>query len=284
MTAPSQFLSFAQNGEDVVLDRALKNIERGFYVEVGANHPKYDSVSRTFYNRGWSGIAIEPNPQFAKVYRIERPRDAILEAAVTDSAETEITLHMFDGTGLSTLVDSVSSDHVSEGFHVQDVTVPTIRLDRAIAENCPEGTDIQFLLIDTEGAELQVLRSIDLTAIRPWILIVEATAPGSTTSTSAAWEDLVLAADYRFCLFDGLSRFYVAAEKEAEFGALLSYPACVFDDYITIREQEVVDKLEDALESLAEAEDELARITETRSWKITRPLRDIRLRLPHPNH
>ena len=283
MKAHTRFVSFSQNGEDVLLNRVFGQMDAGVYVEVGANHPRIDSVSRSFYDRGWSGIAIEPNPTYADLYRKERPRDIVIEAAVTDSLESSITLHLIEGTGLSTLMDAISIEHVEHGQAVTDVTVPTIRLDKAITANGLAAKDIHFLMIDTEGAELQVLRSIDLTVVRPWVLIVEATAPGSTVATHESWEPLVLEAGYHFCLFDGLSRFYVSSEKRAELAAPLSYPVCVFDDFVTLDELALESELErlrgeiaDTQSALAEAISATQRIHATKSWRLTRPLRAIR--------
>ena len=110
---------------------------------------------------------------------------------------------------------------------------PARTLDEILEEAEWGETDIHFMTVDTEGAELEVLRAIDLTVFRPWILVIEATAPDTADPTHGAWEHIVLSADYRFCLFDGLSRFYVAAERAAELMPALSYPACVVDDYTT---------------------------------------------------
>ena len=63
------FESFSQNGEDVVLWRALHDVGKGRYIDVGANHPELFSVSMGFYQRGWSGITVEPDPAFAQMQR-----------------------------------------------------------------------------------------------------------------------------------------------------------------------------------------------------------------------
>jgi len=103
------FLSYAQNREDVVLWRALGDLAVGRYVEVGANHPQDDSVTKAFYDRGWAGITIEPVHEFAQAHRDERPRDTMIEAVITDEDVDSVVLHEIAGTGLSTIVDSVGS-------------------------------------------------------------------------------------------------------------------------------------------------------------------------------
>jgi FkbM family methyltransferase len=68
-------LSYAQEGEDVLLDRLLAKQTDGFYVDVGAHHPKRFSNTHYFYMRGWSGINIEPNPVVVGSFRQMRRRD-----------------------------------------------------------------------------------------------------------------------------------------------------------------------------------------------------------------
>lgn len=240
------FISYGQNHEDVVLWRALGDVAAGHYVEVGANHPTIDSITRAFYDRGWSGLTVEPVPAFAALHREERPRDRQIEAAVTDAEVEEATLHVFPGTGLSTLVDDIERRHVDDGRDPEELTVRTARLD-ALLEGTGWGRgDIQFLVVDVEGAEARVLSSIDLTEWRPWVLVIEATLPNSTESSAGEWEPGVLASGYEFCLFDGVSRFYVAKEH-LDLKPALSYPACALDDFRAHREKALSDGLADEL-------------------------------------
>jgi FkbM family methyltransferase len=305
------FESYAQNGEDVVLWRALGNIPNGRYVDVGANDPTVDSITRAFYDRGWRGITIEPVPEYAERHRTQRIRDIVVEAAIIDTDVTTVTLHQVDDTGLSTLVDEIGEQHVASGLQRHDIVVAARRLDNVLAEADWGGADIHFATVDVEGAEAAVLNSIDLTVWRPWVLVIEATAPRSTEPTHAVWEDIVLKAGYEFCLFDGLSRFYVAAEHAATLRAQLSYPACAIDDYTTHAyrllaqdKAELVDRLDElegtverltnelirwrsaALGSWADAarvpavstgaQAELEAMRSTVSWRVTKPLRAVR--------
>jgi FkbM family methyltransferase len=231
---PPSFDSYSQNGEDVVLTRALAGVRNGRYVDVGANHPRDDSVSMAFYLRGWTGITVEPDPEFAQLQREQRPRDLQVEAAATNHDGETVILHVVDGTGLSTLDAAFAQMHKGSGYTTHEVTVPARRLDRVLEEAGWAGQDIHFLAVDTEGSERQVLEGIDLSVWRPWILVIEATAPNQTESMRQTWEHLVTGADYRFCLFDGLSCFYVAAEHSAQLGEALGYPACILDNYTTL--------------------------------------------------
>jgi FkbM family methyltransferase len=314
------FESFAQNGEDVVLWRALGSVVDGRYIDVGASHPTNDSVSRAFYDHGWRGITIDPVPHFAELLRRERPDDIVIEAAITSRLGESITLHEVPGTGLSTLVDEVRDKHRRAGYEVRDVSVTMRTLNDVLEEAGWAGEDIHFLSIDTESTEAEVLESIDLKRWRPWVIVIESTAPNSIRPTHQQWEGSVLEAGYRFCLFDGLSRFYVAVERFDEIGAKLAAPANILDNFTTFRQRELERRLEGATENYkgaveqsirwravalerwsnlmeettARADDELHRlggelaqlrqeivaVRQTLSWRITRPLRVIRRRHP----
>jgi FkbM family methyltransferase len=225
------FISHAQNGEDVVLWRALGDVGLGRYVEVGANHPTELSITRAFYDRGWSGLTIDPVADYVAQHREQRPRDVQVQAAVTDADVDEVVLNEIAGTGLSTLDDGVAARHAADGREATRRAVPARRLDALLEEQGWQDADLHFLVVDVEGAEAQVIRSIDLARWRPWVLVIESTAPLATSQTHAEWEPAVLAAGYEFCLFDGLSRYYVAREHAERLRGRLSYPACPLDFY-----------------------------------------------------
>jgi FkbM family methyltransferase len=301
---PAPFDSFAQNGEDVVLWRALGDIIHGRYIDVGANDPSLYSITRAFYDRGWRGITIEPVDYFAERHRETRPEDVLVEAAVTSRPGEPIILHEIPETGLSTLVGEVSEAHTKAGWTVRDIEVPTRSLNGILDDAGWHGLDIHFMTVDVEGAEADVLASIDFKLWRPWVLVVEATAPLTTVPTHERWESLVLEAGYEFCLFDGLSRFYVAAEH-ADLKDRLDHAAGVLDDYTTPAQRRsgeqigvaaddairwraaTLERWADALTASPVDVDELMTqnrllvgdihaIRATVSWRITRPIRGLR--------
>jgi len=294
------FVSYAQNREDVVLWRALRHVEGGRYVDVGANEPRDQSVTRALYDHGWSGITVEPVPELAQAHRVERPRDTVVEAAATDGTADQVTLHVFEGTGLSTLVDEHDRRHREDGFEGTDLEVPARTLDDVMAAASWDGLDVHVVVIDVEGAEAAVLRGLDLARWCPWVLVVEATEPRSTTPSWDAWEAGVLAAGYRLTLFDGVSRFYVSTDH-LDLEPALSYPACALDEFETDHDRalrERVALLEDevvrwraaalsrwadlAVELPAHADQqrraaalqaEIDAMHRTVSWRVTAPLR-----------
>ncbi|MET3806930.1 FkbM family methyltransferase [Nakamurella sp. UYEF19] len=229
------FVSYAQNGEDVVLHRALRTIERGRYIDVGANDPCIDSVSMAFYRSGWRGITVEPVSQYAERQRIERPEDILVEAVVTQTSGEIARLLEVPGTGLSSLDESIGEQHRRSGYQVREVDVPTRRLDDILdAAGWQDRDDIHFLSVDVEGTEAAVLASLDLRRWRPWIILAEATRPNSSEPTHQSFEPLLLAAGYRFSLFDGLSRYYIAEERWDQLHEHLSTPASALDNFVRL--------------------------------------------------
>src|SRR5207245_1934754 len=78
---PEIMVSHAQNFEDVMLARALRDVETGFYVDVGAWDPNIETVTRYFYELGWRGINVEPAPAYHAMLETARPRDVNLRVA-----------------------------------------------------------------------------------------------------------------------------------------------------------------------------------------------------------
>ena len=226
-----RFVSYAQNWEDVMLWRALGHVGQGFYVDVGAFSPDEHSVTRAFYDLGWSGINIEPNPQRIAELKAKRTRDINLGVAAS-STEGTVQLHVVADTGLTTAEPSIAERHKASGWDVSVIEVPRRSLSGILDEYLVLGQPIHFLKIDVEGHEAQTIRGIDLSRHRPWVIVVEATAPLSQLETTADWEPVLLAAGYRCVYWDGLNRFYLA-DEHAGLATAFSAPPNVFDDFVT---------------------------------------------------
>jgi FkbM family methyltransferase len=210
---PDEFISYASNLEDVLLARVFRNIERGFYIDVGANDPTTESLTKVFYDRGWHGINVEPIPRLHERLTAERSRDANLRLALCDKPG-ELSFHEVVGApSLSSMVESVAAEHRKIGYTKRKTY--TVAAD-TLAHVCEQHVngDIHFLKIDVEGGEASVLRGTDFKRYRPWVVVIEATIPNTSIPTHQDWEPLLLAAGYQFAAFDGCNRFYVAYEHQ----------------------------------------------------------------------
>ena len=237
-------ISFAQNGEDVVLARAFADVSDGFYIDVGASDPTIDSVTKGFYDAGWTGINVEPAESAIQSLREERPRDINLAVALRDEAGTDTFFELPPAmTGCSTFSPDLAERYREEGWEPEERQITVTTLQSVWEEHAADRT-VDFLKIDVEGDELAVLRGVDLERFRARVVVVEATLPGSSTSSHESWESLLTDARYSLTLFDGLNRFYLR-EEDSELLDLLSVPANYFDDYVPFRvEQWRIDALE----------------------------------------
>ena len=204
-------LSYAQNLEDYHLSRVFGGRDRGFYIDVGAGHPVADNVSCWFYLRGWSGIVVEPQEVLAALYAHIRPRD-FAACCVLGRQNGQATFHAVDRLhGFSTTVGEHAETATGFGATFRTVTKPM----QTLASICEQNSvgEIDFLKIDVEGAEGEVLAGNDWSRYRPRVVICEALAPGTMAENWQGWEPLLLAQGYEFVLFEGLNRFYVAKEN-----------------------------------------------------------------------
>lgn len=220
---PQQLLppmvSYAQNFEDVALRRALPDITAGFWIDIGAYHPTFHSVTKWFSDQGWSGVNVEPNPDFLRQLTKARPHDINIGAAVGSGPGT-IDFNIIGDTGLSTALPALVEIQAKNGHRVTEtIRVPVVTLDSLMASYAAN-REIDFLKIDAEGFESAILSASAFT-IRPRILLIE---------DGPSFHDHLVAHDYLFVWFDGINRFYVRSEDEWR-GELLARPPSIFDNF-----------------------------------------------------
>lgn len=204
-------LSYAQNLEDYHLEQVFSNQPVGTYVDVGGGHPVADNVSFWFYLKGWRGLIVEPQSALCDLYAHVRPRDHAV-SCLAGRADGEAEFHAVDKLhGFSTMVGEHAARATKEfGAEVKIMRKPV----RTLASLCDEAglRRIDFLKIDVEGAEAEVLTGMDFQRLRPRVVLIEAISPGNMQDAWAAWEPDLLRNRYRFAFFDRLNRFYVAEE------------------------------------------------------------------------
>lgn len=165
--------SFSQEGEDRVLDRYFGYREPGFYVDVGAHHPHRFSNTHLFYKRGWRGINIDAMPDSMGLFRRLRRRDINLEMGVGEVSGTA-KFFVFNEPALNTFDEMTAKAHTRPEWHVvRTVDVRIEPLSMILKRHLPAGVNIDFLSIDVEGRDLNVLKSNDWSLFRPEVILVE---------------------------------------------------------------------------------------------------------------
>lgn len=166
--------SYSQEGEDLILQRIFESKNSGFYVDVGAHHPKRFSNTYLFYKKGWHGINIEPNPEMINFFNKKRPRDINIEAAISNTEKTLI-YYMFSEPALNTLSfekRNIIVDH-NKSQLINKIEIHSKKLKDILDKNLTPATSIDFLSVDTEGFDLQVLKSNDWERYKPHLILVE---------------------------------------------------------------------------------------------------------------
>lgn len=230
----SLMISYAQNFEDVMLARAFKGQATGFYVDVGASDPVEGSVTKHFYDQGWHGVNIEPVARTHQALIKDRPRDINLCVALGQARDT-LNFFDFEAPGISTVSPSFADHFIQLGYPFRRRSVDVVPLREVCQQHCPGPID--FMKIDVEGWEKEVLQGGDWNRFRPRVLLIEATKPNSHEPLWQHWEPFVLDQGYRFVYFDGLNRFYVAGDDETLTEAFRIPPNVLdqFETYHTAR-------------------------------------------------
>jgi FkbM family methyltransferase len=222
-------ISYAQRFEDLYLMRCFGDRPDGFYIDIGSGHPVYDNMSFAFYLKGWHGITVEPNPWLAQLTRAVRPRDRHIEALV-GAAAGEATFYLVDEYhGLSTMIaDHARAAQAHFGKASEAITVPVTTLAALCRLHAPPVFD--FLKVDVEGAEPDVLLNGDWQSYRPRVIVVEALAPYTLAPAWEAWEPFLGKHGYRYVMFDSLNRYYLAEEASELMPCFATAPAA-FDSF-----------------------------------------------------
>jgi FkbM family methyltransferase len=266
------FISYAQNFEDVLLHRALSEIENGFYIDIGAGDPVIDSVTKSFYDSGWSGINIEPN--IGSYMELARYRSRDLNLMVALGHKTgKIDFWQMNHNALSTASEHLFLKHEMNGFQGKRIEVECRTLSDICAEFA-QVADIHFLKVDVEGFEREVLLGANFVDFRPWIVVVEATTPNTQVDVSKEWIQLLTEYKYEIVYKDGLNIYFLAAERKY-LTEKFEYPPNVFDQFIKY-DHSLNLELSIARQELSKINDELQLILKSNIWVKTRFLRSIK--------
>lgn len=167
-------LSYSLEGEDILLDYYFGGKKDGFYVDVGAHHPTRFSNTYRFYKKGWRGINIDAKPGSMKLFDVMRPRDINLEIGISQKPK-RLTYYDFEVSPLNTFDKTLALSYQNRGYVLLGKkTLKTNTLSNVLAKHIPKGVVIDFMSVDVEGLDYEVINSNDWSIFRPVYLIVEA--------------------------------------------------------------------------------------------------------------
>jgi FkbM family methyltransferase len=166
--------SWSQEGEDILLDRIFGGKKNGFYVDVGAHHPMRFSNTYFFYRKGWSGINIDAMPGSMKEFEKYRRRDINLELGVAHQ-ESILDYYVFNEPALNSFsIKTVEERNLLENnYHVIKIIKIKVKPLHEILAYHLKSRKIDFLNVDVEGFDLNVLQSNDWSKYRPRFVLAE---------------------------------------------------------------------------------------------------------------
>jgi FkbM family methyltransferase len=224
---------YSQFYEDYILAYVLRDRPTGTFVDVGANDPNINSVTKYFYLKGWRGVDVEPNPDLVKLLREARPEDYVAPVGISNKQAT-LTFYNFPTVnGLSTFDRSIADEHTKAGVKYETMSIPVDTLDHVLAKQDKVKGPFTFMNVDVEGFEREVLSSLDFGKYPPEIILAESTAPETENPTYHGWEDLLDEHGYVFAMDDGLNRYYVNPEHKDLLPRFVEVNYCVETDKLT---------------------------------------------------
>jgi FkbM family methyltransferase len=169
-------LSYSQFGEDITAANLLRNVETGFYVDIGAHHPLQHSNTAMLHMKGWQGVNVEPMLQGFRAFQRLRPHAINVRAAI-DNAADSVTLYKFRG-GLSNTTMPNRAEELRESRElVGEEVVPAMTLSNVFERHVPAGVRVNYLSVDIEGYDTDAILAFDLGKYRPDVVCIEIHRP-----------------------------------------------------------------------------------------------------------
>ncbi len=168
--------SHSQAGEDRIVDflfntMGIKNIT---YIDIGANDPKFCNNTYLFYCRGSKGVLIEPDPAFNKVLQKARPKDKVVEAAISDKENGEADFYIFNEPSINTLSkeEAILRQQSGKYFLKETKRISLLTIEKIITKYF-DGITPHLISLDVEGVDYPVLQSFDFNKYPVPVWIVE---------------------------------------------------------------------------------------------------------------
>jgi FkbM family methyltransferase len=166
--------AYSSEGEDLILKRIFDTKTNGVYIDVGAHHPFRVSNTYLFYKKNWTGINIDPMPGSQAMFNKYRPLDINLEMGVS-ATKQHLTYYIFNEPALNTFSTDKVEEYTQDPQYriIKEQKIETWPLADILDRYLPAGTNIDFLTIDAEGLDMEVLRSNNWQKYRPAYILVE---------------------------------------------------------------------------------------------------------------
>ena len=197
----NSLISYAKEYEDIILYILLHDIEKGYYIDIGASDPIINNVTNFFYKRGWNGVNVEPLTEPFIKLKNQRERDINLCIGIGEK------------DGLKSLYQNGEASSFEKDENLEVCKKKIFTLSEMYRTFCKDFEEIHFCHIDTNGYEADVLRGIDNWGIfRPWIYAIKSVVPGTNIPSYSDWEYILMNQGYFLAYAYDSVRYYIAQE------------------------------------------------------------------------
>lgn len=193
-------ITYAQNREDIYINWLLGGRDKGFYIDIGAYEPVHHSVTKFFYDQGWRGINIDPIKRNIESLKQDRPRDINLQQGIGKSKGLVTFREYPEAGGLSTFSKDMQAEY-SHKYIEYEVEIDT--LSNTLSKHLKTGQHIDFIKIDVEGLEHEVVGSNDWQLYSADLVIIE------SNHVFEDWRHTLESAGYKEVFYDGLNEYFM---------------------------------------------------------------------------
>ena len=163
--------SYSFGGMDLLINYLYKNKFNGVYIDVGCNHPIVGNNTFLLYQKGWSGINIDLDSHIIEMFNYFRPKDYNVNSAVSNSKEETDLFFYHERSAINTISKEVHNSRKNKAIEIKKIRSNT--LDSVIKDSPYFDKKINFLSIDVEGNELNVLKGFNLKKYYPEVIVIE---------------------------------------------------------------------------------------------------------------
>ena len=196
---------YAEFGEDIMINRIFKNINNGTYVDIGAYHPIKGSLTYNLYKKGWSGVNIDLSATSIDLFNVARTRDININCAISNfSGET----FYYENSPINQQNSLISTDKSQKKIKIR-----SYKLDEILTLN--KINKVDFINIDTEGNELDILKSINFNRINPFLFSIEENSFFLENDSKKAKISFMKEKNYELINIIGVTMFFVKKDSIA---------------------------------------------------------------------
>ena len=202
---------YAEFAEDVMVNRILKKIKKGFYVDIGAYHPYKGSLTYNLYSRKWNGMNLDISKSSIDLFNIARPSDININCAVSEfNGET----FYYENSPINQQNSLIPQDENQKKIKIQSYKLSEILKMQNI-------DSVDYINIDTEGNELEVLMGIDFSKINPTLFTIEDNSFDLNNEIKKKKIIYLKEKNYELINIIGVTMFFVKKDSVSEISELI---------------------------------------------------------------